>query len=612
MQTISRFSTASLCALFAVGVVACQSAGGKASPDEREARAAQPKPPASRSVEELRAALRDPDLSVRLAAVEELSHRTSSSQDAIDALVEALADPAPLPRRFAAGGLAEVKSPSTPMLLALAKLLGDTELEPRDSAARSLAALAPRAPAEAVKDLATLLAAAAGDKEESVRAHVVEALGALGAAGVHLVPAVKPALDRALTDPSAEVRGAAAAAIGQLAAAGVPGTIPLLTKALADPVHDVRKQAVVALEKIGPPAAPAARALARQLRGKEIYLRVFAADALTAIGPGARAALPELKAMVARGWKDIESSPETEAKDLPDAVARAIRSLEGKAPKTGRKAAPGRTAARVEAASVKGHFGDVNVGSFDLVDGVAWLAGGGAGTVVYVVSKPIASGAFARSPCPMTSARALTSLRDAGYVEVTLDAAGDPRYFAGGTPFGGTGREDGVSGRYWSTKLRQEGGRIAGGVQHREHGGFEFDLPVLSPKVPEVSEGDRSNGRRGDPSAAVPAEPAVTAAYRAVREAALKKDLSGLLAAQGFDPQQIAAIRGLDGIDADLAVFADRFLKPGAPDEFQNGAGYGAVSGSGANSKGKKFINFYWFAPCLQNLVLTGISENPQ
>jgi HEAT repeat protein len=611
MQTISRFSRASLCVLFAAGVVACQSAGGKGSPDDREARAAQPKPPASRSVEELRAALRDPDPSVRLSAVEELAHRASSSPEAADALVGALADSAPLVRRFAAGGLAEVQSPPVAMLLALGKQLRDSEVEPRESAARTLGALAPRAPAEAVKDLASMLAAASGDKEELVRARVLEALGALGARGALLVPAVKTALERALTDPSPEVREAATAAIGQLGAA-VPGTIALLIKALADPVHDVRKQAVVALEKIGPAAAPATRALARQLRGKEIYLRVFAADALTAIGPGARAALPELKAMVARGWKDIENSPETEAKGLPDAVARAIRSLEGKAPKTGRKAAPDRTAARVDAASVKGHFGDVNVGSFDLVDGVAWLAGGGAGTVVYVVSKPIASGALARSPCPMTSARALTSLRDAGYVEVTLDAAGDPRYFAGGTPFGGTGREDGVSGRYWSTKPRQDGGRMAGGVQHREHGGFEFDLPVLSPKVPEVSEGDRSNGRRGDPSAAVPAEPAVTAAYRAVREAALKKDLSGLLAAQGFDPQQIAAIRGLDGIDADLAVFADRFLKPGAPDEFQNGAGYGAVSGSGANSKGKKFINFYWFAPCLQNLVLTGISENPQ
>jgi len=32
----------------------------------------------------------------------------------------------------------------------------------------------------------------------------------------------------------------------------------------------------------------------------------------------------------ARGWKDLEGSPEYEAKQLPDAVARAIKSIEAK------------------------------------------------------------------------------------------------------------------------------------------------------------------------------------------------------------------------------------------------------------------------------------------
>lgn len=81
---------------------------------------------------------------------------------------------------------------------------------------------------------------------------------------------------------------------------------------------------------MGPDAAPASKAIARLLHGQEIYLRVFAADALTAIGPAARAALPDLKALVARGWKGLEGSPEMEAGQLPDAAARAIRSIEGK------------------------------------------------------------------------------------------------------------------------------------------------------------------------------------------------------------------------------------------------------------------------------------------
>ena len=57
-----------------------------------------------------------------------------------------------------------------------------------------------------------------------------------------------------------------------------------------------------------------------------------------AIGPGARAALPELKAMVARGWKDLEDSKESEAKQLPEAVARAIKSIEAKGPRKSTKA----------------------------------------------------------------------------------------------------------------------------------------------------------------------------------------------------------------------------------------------------------------------------------
>jgi len=336
---LSFLRRASLVAGVALVAVGCQSTGGKGSgggPETRPAGETKPKASGSRSVAELRAATHDSDFSVRFSAVEELGPRASSSEEAAQALVEALADPAPLVRRFAAGGLARVQSVSSPMILALSRLLRDPEVDPRESAARTLAALAPRAPADSVPGLASALAAAASDPDESVKTRVVEALGALGAAGVRAVPAVRPALERALGDSSEQVRGAAAAAIGQLGT-GVLWSVTLLTKALADPVHDVRKQAVVALEKIGPDAAPATKALARQLHGKEIYLRVFAADALAAIGPGARAALPDLKALKARGWKDLENSPESEATQLPEAVARAIKNIEAKETKKGTK-----------------------------------------------------------------------------------------------------------------------------------------------------------------------------------------------------------------------------------------------------------------------------------
>jgi hypothetical protein len=262
---------------------------------------------------------------------------------------------------------------------------------------------------------------------------------------------------------------------------------------------------------------------------------------------------------------------------------------------------------------VHGHLEDVNVGAFYLVDGLAYTASGGAGTVVYVTSEPVASPALAGSDCPMTQARALTLLRDAGWVEVTLDERGRSQYFASGTSYAGRTRESEVGGRYWSSKLRRRGdGTVAGRVEHDDHGGFEFELPLLVPRVAEVSESDRFDGRRGDPSARVPSAEAVVAAYRAVRAASLARDLEALLAAQGFTAEQIAAVSGLAGIEEDLAAHADRFLEPGTPVETRVESGFGGVAGEGVNSQGKEFWNYYQFTPCGAHLVLVDIGENPR
>lgn len=288
------------------------------------------------------------------------------------------------------------------------------------------------------------------------------------------------------------------------------------------------------------------------------------------------------------------------APDGPPAAAAPARVAEAK---------PEKPAPYVYPPPVKGHFREADTGDFDLVDGVAYPAKGG-GTVVYAVSKPIASPVLAGSPCPMTQARALTTLRDAGYVEVVVDGAGKPASLVRGTPFGGTGREEGS--RSWSSQLSVAGGRASGNVRHKDYGGFEFGLPVSSPKVTEVSENDRAQQRHGDPRGVTPTEEQVTAAYQAARKAALAKDLQTFLAAQGFDEAQIAAVRGLEGIDADFAAYADRFLEPGTTGEFQNDPGWGAIVGTGVNSKGAKFLNFYHFSPCGDRLVLVDIDENAQ
>jgi len=264
-------------------------------------------------------------------------------------------------------------------------------------------------------------------------------------------------------------------------------------------------------------------------------------------------------------------------------------------------------------APVNGHYKEVNLGEFDVVDGVAYPDPSGRGTVVYVTSKPIASPMIAGSACPMTQARALSQLRDADYLEVTL-AKGTSKYFAAGKSFGGSSREEEVGGRYWKSQMKAaDPERAQGQVVHRQHGSFQFDLPLSKPLVNEASQGDWIQGARWDKSASKPTQQAIESAYRAVHDAAMKKDLKAFLSAQGFEPKQVEAIRGLDGIDADFAVYSERFLSPSEPPEFSSKPGTGYVRIAGANVQGRKFANYYHFAPCRgDRLVPVFIAENPQ
>jgi hypothetical protein len=275
------------------------------------------------------------------------------------------------------------------------------------------------------------------------------------------------------------------------------------------------------------------------------------------------------------------------------------------------KAAEERVPPYTYPAPVKGHFKEINIGAFDVVDGIAFPDPNSKGTVIYVTSKPIASPVIATSACPMTQARALSQLRDASFVDVTI-LNGKSKYFAAGTSFGGSMREEEVGGHYWTVKMKDDPDSATGHVYHKQHASFDFDLPLSKPLINEVSQGDWVHGTRADPTMPRPTEQAVTAAYKQVHDAALRKDLKALLSAQGFDAKQIASIRGLEGIDADLGVYSDRFLKGGEPGEFASKPGTARVRVEGTNARGKKFVNFYHFMPCGQHLVLASIAENPQ
>lgn len=263
-------------------------------------------------------------------------------------------------------------------------------------------------------------------------------------------------------------------------------------------------------------------------------------------------------------------------------------------------------------APVSGHFEDVNVGTFDLVDGIAYARPDGS-TAVWLVSEPIASPVLAGGECPVLLARSLALLRDAGWVEVTVDGEGRSDYFASGTPYGGRGKESEVGGGYWQIDLdAPPAARIAGRIDHRYQGRFRFDLPVWPASAGVSREADLLSGGALEPSGPAPTEERLVATYRALRDAARARDLATYLATQGFAPKQVRAIRGLAGIDAELAAHADRFLEPGEPQEPRIEPGYLGVGATGTNSKGEAFFNWYQFGVCGERLVLYGIGLNPQ
>jgi hypothetical protein len=264
---------------------------------------------------------------------------------------------------------------------------------------------------------------------------------------------------------------------------------------------------------------------------------------------------------------------------------------------------------------VSGHYKESNIGEFDLVDGIAWGPTRAGETAVYVTDKPIASPILGTT-CPMAEARALSVLRNARWNEVDLDAAGKSRYYGAGSQYDGTSRSEDVGGHEWKfARSGETPGRIAGRVTNKYYGSFEFDLPVRQPGVAEVSEIERMDGGLSKPDMPAPEAAKVLAVFAQIRAAALARDLQGWLAAQGFSAGQIAAIRGLAGIDADLEQHALHFLSPETPkgaEETEMHPGEGYVRGEGANSAGAKFINYYYLVPCGERRLLGMIGENPQ
>lgn len=199
--------------------------------------------------------LNDPDLAVRLAAVE---------------LVGRLRVRAAVPT--------------------LTPWLGDTRAEIRGAAAMALGAIGADSPLPA-------LVRALGDADVGVRLAAVNALASIGSRDATI-----PLLGR-VTDAESTVRVAAAVALGQM---GDPRAVLSLLGALQDPIPEVRQAAAVALGHLRD--ARSLRGLASLLHDTNGEVRVTATRAIASLGPViAQSAVPDLASLALR--EDRTSDP---------------------------------------------------------------------------------------------------------------------------------------------------------------------------------------------------------------------------------------------------------------------------------------------------------------
>ncbi|MEI7684639.1 MAG: HEAT repeat domain-containing protein [Planctomycetota bacterium] len=137
------------------------------------------------------------------------------------------------------------------------------------------------------------------DTDPFVRISAARAIDLVGADFTYPVTVLGEILRKS---DRADIRAAAATALGDLEADGKGAVIPL-QEALRDADANVRWTAAEALGRIGPDAAAAVPALAMALRDPAV--RVMAADALAGIGKAARGAVPLLIDGVNNGDPDF-------------------------------------------------------------------------------------------------------------------------------------------------------------------------------------------------------------------------------------------------------------------------------------------------------------------
>ncbi len=288
------------------------------------------------------AALRDPDLAVRIQAIRALERISGQAHRTITALVELLDDSHPDIRWAAAGAMESFGLKAAVATPALIQLLDDPEPAVRASAASTLGKMGPVAVAALMQVL--------DDPSLEKQFNALKALAAHGARAGVAVPRVTPlarnpnpelraaavlcirriAGDRDwpgetgwLTDPQEEVWPKAMTSAERmrgypsLRRAIVEAALQVFREAVSDPEPVVRYEAVKGYADLGDAGVSGAEQVAPLLRDTEARIRRAAADALGLMGPGVG---PEIT-------PDLVSALADPDENVSWAVVQAIRNM---------------------------------------------------------------------------------------------------------------------------------------------------------------------------------------------------------------------------------------------------------------------------------------------
>jgi HEAT repeat protein len=233
--------------------------------------------------------LKDPAGNVRGAAVVGLGRSGATAEPHLPELVNRLSDSDEDVRMHAVRALVNIDARTNLILPHLNKLIGDADPGVRAYAAYTRWKLT----GDQGTNLLVLRQVLHGQVEDRQRGLAAGYLGLLGQQALGAVPD----LNKAIADPELQVSLPAAKALWRITGETEPA-VTLFKRALAEGEGGDRSYSLEALMLVGLAAETALPEIIDALAAREFYVRKAAARAAGALGPNARAALPELKKLL--------------------------------------------------------------------------------------------------------------------------------------------------------------------------------------------------------------------------------------------------------------------------------------------------------------------------